>query len=938
MTRTPDNNELFTDLTEALAMACSAVCAAVIVEDGSHPGHFTGDSEAAQLLLSLGSVKATLADGIPRTEVPPPGTALAAAAFIAVEPLCIPNQYTRATVVAFAGKYLDDRERAVALVHALATETANELMFLRQTPFLAAAFAEIECGVTIADPNLDDTPLIYANAAFERMTGYPRSELLGRNCRILQGDLRDQPGLQIIRNALARGTDCTSVITNYRRNGEPFQNRLKLRAIRTHDGTLSHIIGIQLDISKEQSALESLARQKHRYESLIEAQSGYIWLMDAEGNLVDVPEKWLELAGLPSSDGPPDRATLRSSLSPDIADVFRDRWDEALKNMTPFEVIYQLPSEGKSPRWFLDRVTPVLDDDHQLIEWVAASQEVTELKRAENDLQRIIDAAPTGMIVVDQEGSITLANTQARLLFGYTSEELTSMPVDALVPPSARSQHSHMRASFLNDPMVRRMGPDREVEGMRKDGTRLSMDVGLSSYGEGDDFRVIAAFSDTTELKRAREDVERSAYEDRLTGLLSAEGFAQRLDERLQAGDLHPASPVVVVDIKALREINNTQGYDLGDELLREVARRLTAEIGDSGLTARTGGDEFTVLAPLETQRTPHQLRRCMAAVFDVPFEIRGFAFHVEASFGYARIRSSAGDARKLMTDAALAMHRSQHNPTLSWTQYTRALERQTRETVDMTSKLRHALEADELELYYQPQVDLASGRIISAEALLRWEHPQAGFIPPGIFIPLAEQSQLIGPIGDWVLRQACRDLRAWRDAGLPVTPVSINLSLIQFELGSVPDKVRQALRDYNVAPEELTLEITESVFEHQGQALKRDLVALSDMGVRLSLDDFGTGYSSLGHLNDYFFNEIKIDKSFISQLDESPYPQAIVKSVIVIAAAIDADVVAEGLELPSQIEIVQQLGCTKGQGYHYSRPVPEPRWRQLLIDQEAPA
>lgn len=935
MTGPTDNNELLTDLTEALAMACPMVCVAVIVKDGSFPGHLIGDPEAAQQLLALDGVQATLADGIPRTEQPPPDTALSAAAFIAIEPLSMPHQQTLATVIAFAGKHLKDCERAVALLHALATETANELLFLRQAPFLATAFAEVECGVTIADPSLEDTPLIYANGAFERMTGYPRAELLGRNCRFLQGDLRDQPGLRVIRNALTRGTDCTAVVTNFRRNGEPFENRIKLRAIRANDGTLSHIIGIQLDVTREHSALESLARQKRRYESLIETQPSYIWSMNAEGELLEVPEQWLELAGLSAPSGPPDLAAIRGALAPEAAEAFRDGWVEALRNLAPFEVVYQLPGKSPSPRWFLDRITPVLDDENELIEWIAASQEITALIRAEKDLERLVDSAPTGMIVTDREGSITLANTQAGLLFGYSPKEMSGRSIDRLVPASVRSQHKHMRETFLPEPVMRRMGHDREIEGVRKDGTRFSLDVGLSSYGEEDELRVIAAFSDTTELEQARKQVERAAYEDSLTGLLSPAGFAQRLDECLKKKDLHPATPVVVIDIKTFSEINNTRGYDVGDNLLREVARRLTAEVGEDGLIARTGGDEFTVLALREDQRTSRQLRHCMAAVFDVPFEINGFAFHIEASFGYARIGSSAGDARKLMTDAAFAMHQSRHNPAVSWTPYTKALERQTRKSVDMTTKLRHALEADQLELYYQPQVDMRSGRLVSAEALLRWNHPQLGFIPPDQFIPLAEQSQLIGPIGDWVLHTACRDLKTWRDAGLPITPVSINVSLIQFQLGSVPDKVHEALNNYNVTPETLTLEITESVFEQQGQALKQDLKALSAMGVRLSLDDFGTGYASLGHLSGYFFDEIKIDQSFVGQLEDGPYAQAIVKAVIAIAAAIDADVVAEGVESMANIATLLHLGCTKGQGFHYSRPVPEPSFRQLLSNQK---
>lgn len=931
----PDNNEFFTDLIEALAFACPMVCVAVIVKDQKSPSHLIGDPESTQLLLALDGVQEALVDGTPRTEEPPPDTALSDAAFIAIEPLSLPHQQELASVVAFAGKHLKDCERAVALLHSLATETASELIFLREAPFLAAAFAEIECGVTIADPSLDGVPLIYANAAFERMTGYPRAELLGRNCSFLQGELRDQRGLRVIRNALARGADCTAVVTNFRQNGESFENRIKLRAIRTNDGTLSHIIGIQLDVSKERSALNSLARLNRRYKSLIETQPSYIWHMNAQGELQNAPEEWVEIAALSPSNGAQDPTAIRSALTPVAAEAFRSGWVEALNNVAPFEVIYQLPAQSQSPRWFLDRVVPVFNEDDNLMEWIGASQEITALKRAEKDLQRTVDAAPTGMIVTDGDGDITLANTQAGLMFGYSPEQLSGMPVDALVPPSVRTQHKHLRTSFLKKPLMRRMNPNRQVEGVRRDGSRLFLEVGLNSYGEGDDLRVIAAFSDTTELEHARKEVARAAYEDRLTGVLSREGFAQRLDALLKQNKLHRASPVVVIDIKGLAEINNTQGYEVGDEVLKEVALRLTAEVGESGLVARTGGGEFTVLATLEGRQTPRQWRDCFAAVFKVPVQIRGFSFHIAASFGYTLIYRRASDARRLMIDAALAMHQSQRNPALTWTQYTKSLEHKTRETVDMATKLRHALEADQLELYYQPQVDLASGCIVSAEALLRWNDPQAGFIPPDQFIPLAEQSQLIGPIGEWVLRRACQDLKACRDAGLAVSPVSINVSLIEFQLGSVQDKVRQALIDYNIAPEELTLELTESVFEQHGQALKQDLKALSAMGIRLSLDDFGTGYSSLGHLNDYFFDEIKIDKSFISQLDDSPYAQAIVRAVIAIAAAIDADVVAEGIELTSQLTTLRHFGCTKGQGFHYSHPVPEPSWRQLLSSQK---
>jgi len=262
---------------------------------------------------------------------------------IGIEPLSIFADEP-ATVVAFTTRHSADLERAVALVNALATETASQLMLLRQAPFLASALAEVECGVTIADPNLEETPLIYINDAFTRMTGYTRAETLGRNCRFLQGHLQNQPGLQRIRSALARGVDCTTVLTNIRKNGEAFENRLRLRPIRASDGSISHIIGIQDDVTREQSALESLDLQKRRYESLIESGASYIWNMNAHGELQGVDPAWLVLAGLPPSGDAPDLATLRSVLEPETAEAFRQRWIEALQNIEPFEVVYQLPA------------------------------------------------------------------------------------------------------------------------------------------------------------------------------------------------------------------------------------------------------------------------------------------------------------------------------------------------------------------------------------------------------------------------------------------------------------------------------------------------------------------------------------------------------------------------------------------------------------------
>ncbi|TQE98534.1 MAG: EAL domain-containing protein [Spiribacter salinus] len=931
MTMVERSSALLRDITEAFHSVFDSICTTVIVEGRKAPLHCAGNSQVGHELADFSVVVDALADREPQAMTPTPGSSINGAGIIAAEPL---NTFPEdpATVLAFVLRDPDQAEHAVNLAHALTTEAVSELMLLRTAPFLSSAFAEVESGITVADPNLEDMPLVYINEAFTRLTGYARAEVLGRNCRFLQGHLRDQPGIQTMRNALARGVDCTTVLTNIRRDGGTFQNRLRLRPIRGADGHVSHVVGIQNDVSAEQGALQSLDLQKRRHASLIDSVASYVWHMNADGQLQSVDRAWLVQAGLEDQGQMPELATIRAALDAHTAATFRERWAWALSTLQPFEVTYPLPADSDSPRWFQDRITPVCGDEGQLLEWFGVSQEITALKHSQQILERTIQAAPTGMLVVDPDGTITLANAQAGLLFGYPVEAMYGMPVENLIPETLRVDHQRLRETYLSAPSPRGMGAWRAVRGLRQDGAEFDAEVGLNWFSDGQRVSVIAAITDQTEFNKAHKELERAAYQDRLTGCLSREGFAREMDERRNRGTLHPASLIVSMDISGLREINNAQGYDVGDQILQEAARRVLAEMDDLNLVARPGGGEFLMLLAVDRHNTPRRWRRRLERVFEAPFEVSGFTLFVTAAFGYVRLGSRPScDAETLMNDAELALRRSQQRVSVTWTQYTRTLEHQARDSVATTLALRLALERHDLMLFYQPKVHMATGKPVSLEALLRWQHPVQGFIPPGEFIPLAEQSQLIGPIGTWVLRRACSDLRAWQDAGLEVLPVSVNVSPIQFQLGSIPDIVHRALTDFAIEPQHLLLEITESVFEEHGDGLRSDLMALSAMGVQLSLDDFGTGYSSLGHLHDYPFDEIKIDKTFIWQLNQGGYGQAVVKAVDAIAQAIKARVVAEGVESAEHVEALKSLGCDIGQGFYYHRPMPEAQWRQLL-------
>jgi len=443
----------------------------------------------------------------------------------------------------------------------------------------------------------------------------------------------------------------------------------------------------------------------------------------------------------------------------------------------------------------------------------------------------------------------------------------------------------------------------------------------------------VAMHVDITERKLAERQLEKLAYEDPVTGLLSRGGFARRLRARLDQFGWPPDNVVAMVDVVNQRDINDAHGYSTGDRLLTELGRRIREQCSEDGLAARAGGDEFVVVVSPDPGQTAEQVMGQLRRTISRPYALDGAEIEITVWMGFTQFGSRPRDPEDLIREAELALfeNRKQASSRQPWLGFTPALDTQSRQRIRLTGELRHALEADQFELHFQPKVDLADGRLISAEALLRWQHPERGLQPPGLFIPIAEQSQLIGPIGDWTLRDACRQLNQWHAAGLEGVHVSINVSLVQFTLGNFPSNVRAALDDFGVPPSALTLEITETVFERQSDELLADIRALHELGVRLSLDDFGTGYSSLVYLQRYPFDEIKIDRAFVSRLLVEDYSRNIVRSVIDVAEALDAEVVAEGIESREVAVALREMGVRIGQGFYYSMPLEAEDFRWLL-------
>lgn len=453
----------------------------------------------------------------------------------------------------------------------------------------------------------------------------------------------------------------------------------------------------------------------------------------------------------------------------------------------------------------------------------------------------------------------------------------------------------------------------------------------LDSDSDSDSVRVVVMHVDVTERKLAEERLEDIAFYDELTGLGSRADLLQRMAEHTPQRHCL----VVMMDLIGFHDINDSFGFATGDAVLHEFARRLQTLTPAADALARVGGDGFVLFFADDDQAGSERsaavklaLEQVLAAPIDLP---GGQQLRIAANMGaFCGSMEQGEDNLSVLQRAELALFHAR-SERLQWADFTRALRDDATERLALTRDLHQALEHGELELHFQPQVDLRSRKLVSCEALLRWHHPQRGLQSPARFIPLAERSQLIVPIGAWVLREACRNLRVWQDAGLAVVGVSVNVSLVQLVSGDLVQQVAAALAESGIVAEQLTLEITETAFASDPEQLLLTLTRLRGLGVHLSLDDFGTGYSSLEYLKNYPFQEIKIDQSFVRNVVDDPYDQGIVRNVIAIAETINAQVMAEGVESQTVADRLLQLGCHRGQGFYYSMPMEAEDFRWLL-------
>lgn len=544
-----------------------------------------------------------------------------------------------------------------------------------------------------------------------------------------------------------------------------------------------------------------------------------------------------------------------------------------------------------------------------------------ELAESERWYKSLFENNRDAIITVDLEYRILGYNDAAVEMTGLSGDWLKRQRIDQILPYIVEEERERTAAYFLKS-------LDGEMQTystaiMHQQGRRVEMNViNVPVMIDGQVVGNYIIAKDITEEVQAKERIQYLAYHDELTGLPNRRMLNQELSRKIEGRSARFA--VMVMDVDRFKMINDSLGHTYGDMFLKELCDRILRCIdGCDVLLARMGGDEFTLIYDgWSENRDVAALAERIIRDVAVPYRLKENDFYVTASIGIALYPSDGEDAVQLLKNADAAMYEVKKNGKNGFQFYTGTLNEQLQEKIELESDLRQAISNEQLTLFYQPQIRAEDRRMVGVEALVRWIHPEKGVISPGVFIPIAEETGLIYDIGTWVLRESCRQMKAWHDDGGPLIPVSVNLSSQQFHQANLAEHIEGILRETGLAPKYLELEITESMMMDAATS-SSILNELTALGIRISLDDFGTGYSSLSYLKLFPIHKLKIDRSFIREIAVNANDKAIVATIISMAQHLNMDVVAEGIETEEQLNVLTSNDCQKIQGYYYSRPLP---------------
>ncbi|MDP1733413.1 MAG: EAL domain-containing protein [Sulfuritalea sp.] len=583
--------------------------------------------------------------------------------------------------------------------------------------------------------------------------------------------------------------------------------------------------------------------------------------------------------------------------------------------------------------WARLQLSVLRDEDGQPNGLIGFLSDITERRDAAEQLRlhaRIFEQSDEAILITDAREKIVSVNPAFTRITGYPADEVMGE-----TPRKFRSgRHDAAFFAKMWEKLLDTGYWQGEVWDRRKDGEIYPkwLSIGSVRNSANEITHYFSIFTDITDRKRAEGRIHHLAYFDSLTGLPNRVQFSRLTDQALMASRRKEGfGAVLFIDLNRFKPINDTLGHGVGDKVLQETANRLRACLRGADVVCRLGGDEFAVgLFEIANREHAANVAQKLLATLDDPIVMAGRELKLGAAIGISIYPEDGMDTETLLRQADIAMYRAKQTGPDGLAFFSADMNQRAADRLNLEAGLRRAIERDELLLYYQPKVNIESGLIVGAEALVRWRHPERGLVPPAEFVPVAEESGLIVHVSNWVLEAACRQIRQWMDAGFPAMHVAVNLSARDFS-SSLPTRVQELLERHGIGAEWLELEITEGMLMHHTDTVIAMMDEITALGVSLSLDDFGTGYSSLSYLKRFPIDTLKIDRSFVIGIPGDADDCAIAGAIVGMSKQLKHNVIAEGVETTEQLAFLKSLGCDEIQGYLFSPPVPAEKFAEMV-------
>jgi len=722
-----------------------------------------------------------------------------------------------------------------------------------------------------------------------------------------------------------------------RADGAQLWRRTTKIPLHAEDGQVIGVLGTFEDITEQKRSEVALRKSEARFRTLWETTTDAVVILDANYVIRYANPSVNEVTGYkPEELVDHELSMLQPVTTRDVLWEEMKHYRSTGKRKLNWRGAELMALHKDGHEFPIEASFTELNLDGETI-FVAFVRDITNRKRSEAAVRlrdRAIESSINAIFITDH-----LAPDEPLIYVNPAFERITQYSMADMLGRNCRFLQGKDRDQPEIEALREAVIAEREVQvilrNYRKDGSLFWNDLRIAPVRNeaGKVTHFVGILNDISENKHYQQELEHQANYDKLTGLPNRNLLSDRLDRAILNAVRHRTRfAVAFIDLDGFKDINDSLGHGAGDRLLKAVAQRLVSALRATDTVARLGGDEFVLI--LGDQSEGKQLASELQRVLEIiaqPLTIDNSEIYVTASIGASVYPSDGQTGSALLKNADTAMYRAKDHGKNTVQCYSAEMNDEVSERLSLQVNLRRALEREEFLLHYQPQVDLRTGRMVGAEALIRWRHPELGMVSPGKFIPIAEACGLIEPIGEWVIKTACAQNKAWQDAGLPRLHVSVNLSTRQFRGKGLIEWVSRVLLETGLEAKYLELELTESVIMHNAEHVIATVRDLKNLGLQLSIDDFGTGYSSLSYLKRFPVDRLKIDQSFIRDLGTDPDDAAIARTVIALAKSLDLRVIAEGVETAEQLAFLSLHDCDEVQGYYFSRPVPAEEFVRLL-------